>query len=338
MLKLGLLFAFAITAPLVQGEAPAQEIVRLRRVQLAEASNGTIRRTVLNQTASGTGVDKSIADLGVYLRQIPHQQVFAGVAGVVGLLCLYSPLQYGRVMIVSSVASVAGLVGGAEAANCWADALGSWGPAYIGMEISVIVAAAAILGFDGFRLIAGSLVGMLLARLVKNLTQDIDGMAALSQPDNIIIWYSCFALLGAIFMAMGNQIALAITGPLFGGLLVSSCLGFFLEEFLGSPIDWFDVVLGIVQEEDPASVFSLGYAHYVCLGVWLLVLVLGLARWFEAGSARRVYDDEEIEFGPGDNGLSKPFLTNGSSRDGPPPQSQNRPAGRNPPPMVPRRR
>jgi len=334
-----------------RSKAEAQRIEQEKRLKVLQDRSSTATFSS-NLATTGQGVDKGVGDFAKYLRDLPYQPILAGAAGVFGILCWGDAHQYARGLIILSVAISAGTIGGAQALNCWGDALGAWGPGYIGIEIAAITAVAAYLGFEGFRLLAGCLLGMFVARFIKNISRDVQGaavaakvaqVAKAAKPEEIVVWYSCFALAGGFLMFIGRENALAIMGPLVGGLFVSSGVGYFVEEMTGnttSTVAWIDILQGVVEEKNSAQLFQSDYTRPVCLAVWFTVAAYGCARWF-FGWGGSSYEDDEIEFAGRPNVLNKPLLANGRGNgmvNAPPPaMPRSNVSGRAPPQVPPRR-
>jgi len=257
--------------------------------------------TAVASNVDNPSVLQSFASLRSWLGAAPYQRCFAGIAGVVGVLSALDAVAFGRLFIIVFAALVGGTIAFFEVGSFGA-AIGSWGPVCVGLEGAAFAASAAIFGFDGFRLVVGGGFGLLIARVVRNF-----GLC--KSRDDDIIWYSVAAFVGAAVLFAGQKNALAVLGPLVGGLMVASSVAFFVGDASAASTPWFDFLLALLGEQTPdkSDAFAgdeLTMARYVCWGVWALIIVLGTVRCYMGRSSTmgRWMDPEqepedELEFG-----------------------------------------
>eukprot|EP00439_Symbiodinium_sp_Y106_P050219 s605_g6.t1 len=95
----------------------------------------------------------------------------------------------------------------------------------VGGEAALLTAAAAVVGYTGFQLVLGAVLGLLAAQLSAAWAQDWI-------PAQVPFWYLLFLALGVAATGYGGKRASELLGYAAGGLLVSSSLVFFLAEIL----------------------------------------------------------------------------------------------------------
>lgn len=240
-----------------------------------------------------TAIFGELSAFGDWLRHCQYQHIVALVAGLLGLLSIVDPPEFFQALSVGIFAVGLGMAGAQESETYWGSDLSPTLEFLIGLEVAVIAAAAAVLGFEGFRLLVGAGVGLLLTHIASTWA-----MVSAWDISDGVVWFGVSAALGAGLIAVGGRTSYALLGPVAGGLMVASSVGFFITDF-STPSDvtpsWIDCVDSLLGGGGGASnAFGQGATAAVYTGdlLWAVVALAGSWNWF-FGFPRVIIEEEK---------------------------------------------
>jgi len=206
-----------------------------------------------------------------WLKGLPCQNLVALLAALLGAVsCLDSEL----FILAASLVLVAlgvGMTAGQKFFEGWGgeSLLLS---VLVGGEAALLTAAAAVVGYTGFQLVLGAVLGLLAAQLSAAWAQDWI-------PAQVPFWYLLFLALGVAATGYGGKRASELLGYAAGGLLVSSSLVFFLAEILSDltfPRSWADAVNAYVNGVHLKDLGALPlFVRLVGFAAWVAFVALG---------------------------------------------------------------
>jgi len=181
---------------------------------------------------------------------------------------------------VSLVALAAGAAGSDQFLAAFVSSPPRWLALVSGAEVAAVTAAAAVIGFNGFQLLIGAVLGLLIAHLSV-------GWAGTWCHGQDALWYLALLALGSLFTGLGGDHAGAAIGALAGGLLAASSCGFFFAELLSSaqlPPSWVDTVDAIVRGTGQSEFLGeeASLVRILALLVWAGMTVYGSYRWYRS--------------------------------------------------------
>lgn len=261
----------------------AQE--RIKSADQRKAAAVSAMNTELADTASLVPEHSSVILSGLsmffqWLQALPYQHLVAATTGLVGLYSLSHPPLFLQAVAVGVFAVAGGMAAAAEARAYWAGDLPHGLQLLVGLEVAVILAVAAVIGFDGFQLLIGAALGLFVAYLASGWAM----VAAWDTPD-AAVWYGVCIALGTATIIVGQKTACAVVGTVLGSLMVASSVGFLITDVL-TPSDttptWLDCVDALLGSSGATSAFGAGatIAQAIGFGFWMVLTVIGLTRWF----------------------------------------------------------
>eukprot|EP00930_Biecheleria_cincta_P007862 TRINITY_DN109148_c0_g1_i2.p1 TRINITY_DN109148_c0_g1~~TRINITY_DN109148_c0_g1_i2.p1 ORF type:complete len:491 (-),score=103.81 TRINITY_DN109148_c0_g1_i2:50-1522(-) len=255
--------------------AAQQEEASANKAERQAASEHSRAEAVLPQRNSV--IFEGIALLTQHLKEFESQNLVAAVAGLAGVASLWDSRIFLQVLSVSLVALGAGAAGSDQFLAAFVSSPPRWLAIVSGAEVAAVTAAAAVIGFSGFQLLIGAVLGLLIAHLSV-------GWAATWCHGQDALWYLALLALGSLATGLGGDHAGAAIGALAGGLLAASSVGFLFAELLSGselPPSWVDAVDAIVrgtgQSESLGEEASL--VRILALLVWAGMTAYGVYRW-----------------------------------------------------------
>lgn len=225
-------------------------------------------------------VFEGIALLTHRLRKLPCQNLVAAGAGFAGVASLWDSRIFLQVLSVGLVALGAGAAGSDQFLAAFDSHPPRWLALVSGAEVAAVTAAAAVIGFTGFQLLIGAVLGLLIA----HLSVDWAGTWCHGQD---ALWYLALLALGSLATGLAGEHAGAAIGALAGGLLAASSCGFFFAELLSGdslPSSWVDtvdaIVRGVGQEDTLGEEASV--VRILAMLVWAAMTAQGLHRWYRS--------------------------------------------------------
>lgn len=162
------------------------------------------------------------SDLHSWLDESPFQVVLAGVALVAGLFSLWDGMgSWRRLFIVCAMAGSASVA--RYEAKEWSLDLVS--EVMLMVQASFSIALAAHVGFSGFQVLFGAIMGFLGAYSCGGWARNLHDQA----PSLAFFWYLLGTVFGILVFVIWRKPVLASAAPLFGGLLVSSSVCWLLS-------------------------------------------------------------------------------------------------------------
>lgn len=211
-----------------------------------------------------------------WLSSLPCQNLIAALAGALGAAGFLNSELFLQARSVLVVALGAGVAAGTKFFS-------SWGSEpmllsiLVGSEAAILSAAAAFVGFAGFQLFIGAVIGLLVAQIFVSWAA---GWLSWTVKDYSIscpgvpFWYLVFLAVGVAATGFGDKTAAAVLGYAAAGLMLSSCVVFFLAEFFTAaelPASWVDSVDAFVNGDQPEQ--KLGEMAFI-------IRLCGFVLWF----------------------------------------------------------
>lgn len=200
-----------------------------------------------------------------WLSSLPCQNLIAALAGALGAAGFLNSELFLQASSVLVVALGAGVAAGTKFFS-------SWGSEpmllsiLVGSEAAILSAAAAFVGFAGFQLFIGAVIGLLVAQIFVSW--------AAGWCPGVPFWYLVFLAVGVAATGFGDKTAAAVLGYAAAGLMLSSCVVFFLAEFFTAaelPASWVDSVDAFVNGDQPKQ--KLGEMAFI-------IRLCGFVLWF----------------------------------------------------------
>eukprot|EP00933_Yihiella_yeosuensis_P009656 TRINITY_DN115696_c0_g1_i1.p1 TRINITY_DN115696_c0_g1~~TRINITY_DN115696_c0_g1_i1.p1 ORF type:complete len:477 (-),score=100.80 TRINITY_DN115696_c0_g1_i1:45-1475(-) len=277
------------------GAAEDEEVIAKKETEKSEAKKDEAEKEAQAEISKAKTVLPQhtpvfINGLGLFsdwLRQLslPCQNVVAALAGIIGMTSIPDGEIFLEAVTIGSVAIAAGFSAKTEAYYVWGDEMGDMLQFVFGAEVALVVAVAAMIGFDGFRLLIGATYGLAFAHITVGnpvVASLLGGMDSL--------WFVIWLLIGVLGMAVGKRQTCAVVGILSGGLLFASFVSFFMVEVKSSndtSLSWLDCAEALIGAANSEHIFGEDAAsiRFTSLAVGAVVALLGLLRWFSGWPA-----------------------------------------------------
>jgi len=271
-------------------DAKQREADALRHERDVASHADTITReaqaaAAANASAMGGGkvYQSGVWALNDWLRTCEYQFVIAAVAGILGLFSVWDAWIFSRGFAIGYVALVVGMATSwqVNAHNALESQLGSCGPWAVGLEAAFVTAVACHIGFEGFQLMFGAALGLVMAHWASGIV-----MADSWAPVLSLMWYAMWGLSIVILIVVGQRRALALLGSFVGGLLFASLIGYMVVSFLAADVPtWIDFTDAVVSGK-PFT--SSPFARDLTLATWVIIASMGIIRWgFKSFEHRR---------------------------------------------------
>jgi len=208
-----------------------------------DASNSEFVPAAAIPCAPLTDLKRSNAweDLSVWLHTAPFQPLFALGATLAGLLCVWDGPALWHVLFTASSALAACGFAHSEARNSDFDEVSAL---FVAIFTGAAVGLAAHVGFDGSQVFVGVILGMLggygVGAGTDFLGVELPGLAE--------VWSCAGGLVGLLVFTAWRRPALSTLVPLFGGLLVTSGVGYLARRV-------FDLLAILDDEAAPGAIW-----------------------------------------------------------------------------------
>jgi len=224
-----------------------------------------------------------------WLEGLPCQNLVALLAAGLGLLSLMDSELF---ILLASLVLVAVGVGVFAGQKFFIKEGGSALLAVlVGGEAAFLTGAACVVGYAGFQLFLGAVIGLMVAQLCAAGIRDW-------VPGQVSFWYLVFLTMGVAATGFGGKRASETLGYAAGGLLLCSSLVFFLAEILtdgSQPSSWVAAVDGFVNgTQDLGSLAT--FLRLIGFVAWVA--------WVAAGPQLSVVARKKVE----ETGLKQPLL------------------------------
>jgi len=224
----------------------------------------------------------SVGDFALFgfLRTCPYQPILALVFGIAGLGSILDGVRFFEFFFISVFAAVVATCVCAESSNFGSDT-GLLENVVVGTEAALVTAIACYYGMEGFQIVVGALLGLVMAHWTC-------GLFIVDSPENRsseVVWYAVLALVGAVSLFFGKKHAHGVVGPFAGGLLCSSFAVYFasaVASHSATSTEFLDFVEAMLNVRSATAVFGKQgvVAWQVGACVWMVVFGLGTSRHF----------------------------------------------------------
>jgi len=231
----------------------------------------------------------------VHWLQTPSPELQLGIAGVAlvfGLGSIGRPIRFVQGSACCLAALAAFMDVSHMASVVWAGEFQEIVAPIAGLEAAFIVAMAAGVGFEGFQLIVGALLGLGVAQATMKYAP-VDSDIPVS-----FVWTSCFGLAGFLLLMVGRNTVCGLLGPIIGGLLVGNSAGYFLTFFLtegGEMPPCLEFPICLISGDKCGRLLGqeMQAMRVLAIAAWIIVALLGIRVYVNGSLCGSAIEEEE---------------------------------------------
>lgn len=228
---------------------------------------------------AGSMIGRGLAQVADALQACAYQKSIALVAGSLGIISILDPPIFTEAVCMAVFSFFGGMIAHEEVTASWTGSITSLHTYFVSFEVAVFVGVAVAVGWKGFQIFLGAVVGLGVPVLLSRWA-----FIGVWEPNMTVAWYASCVLIGVGLMTTLQRNASAALGPLLGGLLCASFVGFLILEvaswFGGAgPGSVFGFAASLVSGAAPTA-GAANVARLSGLFVWAVTTLAGIVRWF----------------------------------------------------------